>query len=48
MKEIIRQMALSAGADICGFANIDRFKDAPKGYSPTDIYQDCKSVLAQG
>ncbi|NLI35737.1 MAG: epoxyqueuosine reductase [Bacteroidales bacterium] len=48
MKENIRQMAISAGADVCGFANIDRFKDAPKGYLPTDIYKDCKSVLALG
>jgi len=46
MKEEIREMVLSYGADLCGFANIDRFQDAPYGYKPTDIYADCKSVVA--
>jgi epoxyqueuosine reductase len=48
MKEEIREMSLSAGADVCGFANIDRFVDTPTGYSPLDIYKDCKSVLVLG
>jgi epoxyqueuosine reductase QueG len=48
MKEDIRKMSLSAGADICGFANIDRFTNTPIGYSPIDIYKDCKSVLVLG
>ena len=29
MKEEIREIILSYGADLCGFANIDRFQDAP-------------------
>jgi epoxyqueuosine reductase len=37
MKEKIRKLALSAGADVCGFANIDRMTDAPEGFAPTDI-----------
>ena len=34
MKETIRAMALSMGADVCGFAEIERFADAPQGFSP--------------
>ena len=32
-KEEIRKIALSAGADICGFAGVDRLSDAPEGLS---------------
>ena len=46
MKEQIREIVLSYGADICGFANIDRFNHVPYGYKPSDIYADCKSVVA--
>ncbi len=31
MKEQIRELILSFGADVCGFANIDRFDNAPSG-----------------
>lgn len=48
MKEIIRSMFISLGADVCGIANIDRFKDAPEGFHPADIYKDCKSVIVFG
>jgi len=48
IKEEIRNMVLSAGADVCGFANIDRFESAPEGFAPTDIYTDCRSVLVLG
>lgn len=47
-QEIIRNLILSLGADVCGFANISRFKDAPYGFNPTDIYQGCKSVISFG
>lgn len=46
MKEEIRNIILSCGADLCGFANIDCFDDAPSGYKPTDIYPECKSVIS--
>ena len=46
MKEHIREIVLSYGADLCGFANIDRFDNVPYGYRPSDIYADCKSVVA--
>lgn len=46
MKEQIREIVLSYGADLCGFANIDRFDKAPLGFKPNDIYPDCKSVIS--
>lgn len=46
MKEKIREILISNGADLCGFANINRFGNAPFGYNPTDIYNDCKSVVS--
>ena len=46
MKEHIRELVSSCGADLCGFANIDRFHHVPCGYKPSDIYADCKSVVA--
>jgi len=46
MREKIRQIILSYGADLCGFASIDRFDDFPTGFKPTDIYCDCKSVIS--
>jgi epoxyqueuosine reductase QueG len=48
MKEKIRNLILSFGADVCGFACIDRLADAPPGYNPTDIYPDGRSVISFG
>lgn len=45
MKECIREIVLSCGADLCGFADVERFSEAPEGFRPTDIYADCKSVI---
>lgn len=41
IKEIVKDL----GADIFGIAPVDRFNEAPKGFHPTDIYKDCKSVI---
>lgn len=41
-------MVLDLGADVCGFANIDRFIDAPEGFHPCDRYRDCKSAIVIG
>ena len=46
MKENIRKYVFSIGGDLCGFAGIDCFKDAPKGFSPQNIWDDCKSVIS--
>lgn len=48
MKEEIRSLALSMGADVCGFADIGRFKDVPEGFSPDDVYVDCQTVIVFG
>ncbi|NHJ25896.1 MAG: epoxyqueuosine reductase [Candidatus Lokiarchaeota archaeon] len=43
--EKIKQIIKGLGADLCGIASVDRFKDAPEGFRPTDIYPECKSVI---
>ncbi len=48
MKNDLRKMVLEMGADLCGFAAEDRFKDAPDGFHPTDLYKDCRSVIVFG
>lgn len=48
MEERIKEIILSLGADVCGIANIDRFGDSPKGFSPTDSYKNTKSVIVFG
>ncbi|HKM22312.1 MAG TPA: epoxyqueuosine reductase [Lachnospiraceae bacterium] len=44
----LKHLLLSMGADVCGIASVDRFKEAPVGFSPTDIFKDCKSVISFG
>jgi len=41
----LKSVVIDRGADLCGIAPADRFKDAPKGFHPNDIYEKCKSVL---
>ena len=41
----IKKIVLDLGADLCGIASIDRFKNAPEGFRPTDLYPDTKSVI---
>lgn len=48
MKETIRQLVLALGADACGFAAMDRFQDAPAGFSPKDVWSECQTVIAFG
>ncbi len=48
MKEQIRNYIFSLGMDVCGFANIDRFSEAPAGFHPRDIFPDCKSAVMFG
>lgn len=48
LKQDIKEMILSLGADVCGIANISRFKEAPKGFSPLDLYENCMSVITFG
>jgi epoxyqueuosine reductase QueG len=48
MKEQIRSLILSLGADVCGFARTGRFADAPAGYRPADIFPACRSAISFG
>jgi len=41
----IKNLALSLGSEKCGIASVERFKNAPDGFHPTDIYSRCKSVI---
>lgn len=47
-KEYLRRIIMDYGAQVCGFADIERFEDAPSGFHPCDIYSQCKSVVAFG
>ena len=47
-KEIIKEIFKKLGADVCGVASVDTFEQSPDGFSPKDIYQECKSVIAFG
>ena len=43
--EKIKEYAKTHGADDCGIASVERFAESPKGFAPTDIYSECKSVV---
>ncbi|MGE4589194.1 MAG: epoxyqueuosine reductase [Acidaminococcaceae bacterium] len=45
MKEEIRNAILGLGADLCGFAAVERFTEAPKGFQPQDIFSGCQTVV---
>ncbi|MEO1814494.1 MAG: hypothetical protein ABGU93_02735 [Acetobacterium sp.] len=48
MKESIRKKVLDLGADVCGFAGIERFIQAPEGFHPGDLYRACQVVIVIG
>ena len=41
----IKNLSLSLGAEKCGIASVERFRKAPEGFHPNDIYVRCKSVI---
>ena len=41
----VKRTAAVFGADLCGIASADRFKDAPQGHHPRDILHNCRSVV---
>lgn len=43
--KLIKENVFGFGAQGCGIANIDRFKDAPQGFNPKDVFSECKSVV---
>lgn len=48
MEEEIKKIITDLGASVCGISNVGSFKEVPEGFSPTDIYSECKSVIAFG
>ena len=48
MESKIKELAYQFGADVCGIGSIIRFKNAPEGFSPIDLFDKCKSVIALG
>ena len=43
--KMLKSLALKSGVDLCGIAPVERFRAAPEGFRPTDIYPSAKSVL---
>ncbi len=48
MEDRIKNVLYGLGADVCGIGAIDRFNQAPDGFSPLDLYKDCQSVISFG
>lgn len=47
-KEMIRDAGYKFGLDLVGFANIERFKDAPARMDPKNIFPEAKTVIVVG
>ena len=47
-KEEIKNFALSAGLDLVGVANIERFENAPEDMHPSTIFPEARSVIVVG
>lgn len=41
----VKEAATRLGAELCGIAPVDRFKEAPEGFHPRDVFPGCKSVI---
>ena len=48
MEDKIKNIIKSFGADVVGIGSIERFSNAPIGFSPLDVYKDCRSVITFG
>jgi epoxyqueuosine reductase len=42
----LKNEARALGAVLCGIAPVERFDNAPKGFGPTDLYPETRSVIA--
>ena len=47
-KESVRQAAKRFGADVVGFANIERFRDAPPHNHPSSLMPEARTVIVVG
>jgi epoxyqueuosine reductase QueG len=43
--KMLKRLALKNGVDLCGIAPVERFREAPQGFRPVDIYPSARSVL---
>lgn len=43
--QLIKKISNRCGADLCGIASVERFKKAPSGFHPKDIYPSTRSVI---
>ena len=43
--KMVKEMALSLGADLCGIGSMDRFEGAPKENDPRYLFPEAKSVI---
>ncbi len=43
--EELKNLVMSAGADLCGIASSQSFSEAPVGFHPEDIWSESRSVL---
>ena len=41
----LKEKTFLLGVDLCGIAPVSRFSDAPKGFHPSDVYPDGRSVV---
>ena len=48
IEERVKRLVRGLGADACGIGAIERFADAPDGFSPTDLFPACRSVISFG
>lgn len=46
--QMVKEMALSVGADLCGIGSMDRFEGAPKNMDPRYLFPEAKSVIGLG
>lgn len=46
IERMIKDLARGLGADLCGIAPVERFRDAPAGFRPSDIFPQAKSIVA--
>ncbi len=44
-RQIVKEKIENLGADLCGFAPVERFNEAPEGFHPLNIYKGCKTVV---
>ncbi len=47
-KEQIRKIVIDLGADICGFAPVNRFENTSEGFRPSDLIDNAKCVIVFG